>query len=137
MIKRGRINIMSRRKAREMALQALFQMDVGGVNSPRALADVFEENGIEDSFTRKLVEGTEQHMSAVDKKISEFSIDWKLERMSAVDRNILRLATYELLMPQEDTPAGVSINEAVELAKKYGTEESAKFVNGVLGAMLK
>lgn len=128
---------MSRRKAREMALQALFQMDMGSVNSQRALAVIFEENGVEDVYARKLVEGAEKNMAAIDKKISEYSIDWKLERMSAVDRNILRLATYELLVPQEDTPAGVSINEAVELAKKYGTEESAKFVNGILGAMLK
>jgi len=127
---------MSRRKAREMALQALFQMDMGGVNSQRALAVIFEENGVEDVYTRKLVEGAEKNMAAIDKKISEYSIDWKLGRMSAVDRNILRLAAYELLVPQEDTPAGVSINEAVELAKKYGTEESAKFVNGILGAML-
>ncbi|HBS59882.1 MAG: transcription antitermination factor NusB [Bacillota bacterium] len=128
---------MSRRKAREMALQALFQMDMGGVDSQRALAVVFAENGVEDGYTRNLVEGTEKNMAAVDKKISEYTIDWKLERMPAVDRNILRLATYELLVPQKDTPAGVAINEAVELAKKYGTEESAKFINGILGAMLK
>lgn len=128
---------MSRRKAREMALQALFQMDMSGVSAERALTTIFQENGIEDRFTRSLVQGAEQKMTEIDQKIQEHAIDWKLQRMSGVDRNILRLATYELLVPQEDAPPRVSINEAVELAKKYGTEESAKFVNGILGAMLK
>lgn len=127
---------MSRRKAREMALQALFQMDMSGVNALRALATIFQEYGTEDGFTRSLVEGVEKKMTEIDQKIQEHAIDWKIERMSGVDRNILRLATYELLVPQEDVPPRVSINEAVELAKKFGTEESAKFVNGILGAML-
>lgn len=128
---------MSRRKAREMALQALFKMDMSGAKAERALAAIFQENGREDGFTRSLVEGTERIMTEIDQKIQEHAYDWKLERMAGIDRNILRLATYELLVPQEDVPPSVSINEAVELAKKYGTEESAKFVNGILGAMLK
>lgn len=128
---------MSRRKAREMALQALYLMDMSGVDANRALHAIFQENNVEDGFTRSLVEGTIKNMTDIDRKIQEYAIDWKLERMSGVDRNILRLATYELIVPQEDVTPRVAINEAVELAKKFGTEESAKFVNGILGAMLK
>lgn len=128
---------MSRRKAREMALQALFQMDMSGVDAKRALDSIFTENEMENAFTRSLVEGTKEKMAEIDQKIQKHTIEWKLERMSGVDRNILRLATYELLVPQEDVPARVAINEAVELAKKFGTEESAKFINGILGAMVK
>jgi len=128
---------MSRRKAREMALQALFQIDLSGVDAKGALDTVFSENDTEDSFTRELVEGTTQRLSQIDEKIEQYVIDWKLDRMSAVDRNVLRLATFELLVDEKDVPARVAINEAVELAKKFGTEDSAKFVNGILGAMLK
>jgi N utilization substance protein B len=128
---------MSRRKSREMALQALFQIDLSGVDAKRALDTVFSENETEDSFTRELVEGTTQRLSQIDEKIEQYVIDWKLARMSAVDRNVLRLATFELLVEEKDVPARVAVNEAVELAKKFGTEDSAKFVNGILGAMLK
>jgi N utilization substance protein B len=121
-----------------MALQALFQMDMSGVDAKRAVATVFAENGVEeDTFTRILVESTSARLPEIDAKIQQFAIDWKLDRMSCVDRNVLRLAAYEILFPQEDVPSRVAINEAVELAKKFSTEESAKFVNGILGAMVK
>lgn len=128
---------MSRRKAREMALQALFQIDMSGVDAKRALETVFGENAAADDFTRALVEGTIQRLAQIDNKIEQYVIDWKLDRMSAVDRNVLRLATFELLEADKEVPGRVAVNEAVELAKKFGTEDSAKFVNGILGAMLK
>jgi transcription antitermination protein NusB len=128
---------MSRRKAREMALQALFQMDMSGVDFEKALHTIFVEYGTEDVFTRSLVKGTAEKITEIDAKIQQYAIDWKIDRTSGVDRNVLRLATFELLHPQEDVPPRVAINEAIELAKKFGTEDSAKFVNGILGGMVK
>ena len=86
------------------------------------------------NFARDLLNGTQEHLTEIDKYISAKSIGWSLERITAVDRAILRLAIYEIKYLQ--TPPSVAINEAVELAKKFSTAESAKFVNGILGGLI-
>ena len=87
-------------------------------------------------FAEELYRGTIENREEIDKTIAEFSIDWSIDRIAKVDLSILRLATYEILYC-DDIPAGASINEAVELGKKFGGEKSAKFINGVLGAIAK
>lgn len=126
-----------RRKAREYALQILFQYDL----AKRGLTEIMEEfwkdkkvNSKIVSFCSQLVNGTIDNIHEIDSCISCHSLNWKLDRMSTVDRNVLRIATYELLFLKE-TPAPVVINEALEVAKKFGTEDSAKFINGILDAM--
>ncbi|CUH94296.1 hypothetical protein P22_0362 [Propionispora sp. 2/2-37] len=132
---------MSRRKAREMALQALFQLDFNSIEATDALRLVFGENEkITDkakAYTLQLVRGTQSHLEAIDKTISEVSSEWKLNRMTGVDRNIARIAVYEMIYSEEKLPPNVVINEAVELAKSFGTEESGRFVNGILGSLVK
>ncbi|WP_022853386.1 transcription antitermination factor NusB [Thermodesulfatator atlanticus] len=128
-----------RRKAREIAVQILYQADVAGVPFKEAFATYegyFNPSRKVLEFARELVDGVAQHQKQIDQTIEEFSKHWKLSRMSAIDRNILRLATYELLF-REDIPPKVSINEAIELAKAFGTDESAAFVNGILDAIYK
>jgi len=130
---------MRRRYAREKALQILFQIDVGKNDIEEAIIHAFsQEDNLsqETSFIRKLVEGTRVHLVEVDDVIEKYSVGWELSRMANVDRNILRVAVYELLFEQEDVPAGVVVNEAVELAKLFGTIQSGKFVNGVLGKVV-
>jgi len=133
---------MSRRKAREMALQTLFQMDFNeNIMTEPALEMVFGEYEIvadkDKLYAKQLIAGAKESLTEIDAIIEKSAYDWKLERMPGVDRNIVRLAIYELKFSTEPTPPGVVINEAVELAKEYGTEESARFVNGILGALVK
>ncbi|GAW94168.1 transcription antitermination factor NusB [Calderihabitans maritimus] len=128
---------MSRRVAREKALQILFQIDVGRANPEFATEYILEESTLEEqdaAFTRQVVKGTLENISTIDELIESHSQDWDLARLANVDRNILRLGVYELLY-RDDIPPSVSINEAVELAKIFGTEESSKFVNGILDAI--
>ena len=131
---------MSRRKAREMALQALFQMDYNDSGKNEALEAVFcEREDVSDRakiYSQELVDGTQIHLKEIDKIISEISTDWKLDRMAGVDRNISRIAIYEMKFGKEQLPPNVIINEAVELAKTFGTEESGRFVNGILGSLV-
>ncbi len=124
----------SRRRSREMALQVLYQADLNKMTCAQALESFFggltnEREG--EVFARKLVEGCIEDSARIDDVIRETSSNWRLERMSLVDRNVLRLATHELLS-HDDIPARVTLNEAIELAKKFGAEGSASFVNGVL-----
>lgn len=133
---------MSRRKAREMAVQALFQLDFNaGASKDEALSSVFSEredvNENTKLYAKSLVEGTYSNLAAIDDYISELSQEWKIERMAGVDRNIARMAIYEMKYSQERLQPGVAINEAVELAKIFGTEESSKFINGILGSIVK
>lgn len=126
-----------RRKAREYALQILFQYDLADGNINEIMENFWKEKKVTQkiiSFCNELVTGTIDKISEIDKKISLYSLNWKLERMSAVDRNVLRIATYELLFLKE-IPAPVVINEAIEVAKKFGTEDSARFINGILDAI--
>lgn len=124
----------TRRKGRETALQILFQMDLSDVSAERAIELFWSNLGATregEDFANELVRGYGAVRDAVDERIRSVSQHWRLERMSRVDRNIIRLGAYELLKMPE-VPARVSLNEAIELAKRYGNEGSAAFVNGVL-----
>jgi N utilization substance protein B len=127
--------------AREMALQTLFQLDYNVIATNEALDSIFAEHqrasNSAKEYAKTLVEGTLLYISEVDKIITATAREWKIERMSAVDRNILRLAIYELSFGEEQLTPGVVINEAVELAKTYASEESGKFVNGIVGSIVK
>lgn len=124
---------MKRRTAREKALQALFQIDLAKIPPNEAIENVL--NGKEvDSFLLKLVNGTVEHMEEIDEIIKPHLVKWKLERLANVDRTILRMATYEMKY-EEDIPTNATINEAVELAKTFGDENSSRFVNGVLSSV--
>jgi len=130
---------VSRRAAREVAIRALFQVDVGRAKPHRALEYNVQELGLAQEyvpFARRLVEGALAHVEEIDAIIRECATNWSIERMAKTDRNILRMAIYEILY-EDDVPGSVSVNEAVELAKLYGDAESSKFVNGILGTVLK
>jgi N utilization substance protein B len=122
----------SRTKARETALQALYQLDTSGGSGQEVLSGHFDPLDAETRrFAEELVRGVEGERAAIDAIIERTSTNWKLERMARVDRNILRLAVFELLR-RPDVPIKVTLNEAVELGKKFGSEESSAFVNGIL-----
>ena len=128
----------SRRRARQRALQILFIWDARKQPVEDALNayydTLFSEEKVErDPFVNELVRGTVEHLAEVDDRITRHAEHWRMERMPVVDRNILRLAVYE--MTRGGTPAPVSIDEALELARKYSNEESVQFVNGVLDAV--
>ena len=124
-----------RRKSREVALQFLYQLDRHGEDVAEPHADEFWARHPVDPETRefadRLVTGTKRQQGKIDDVISQYAEHWALERMAVVDRNILRLALYELLWCPE-TPPRVAINEAIDIAKKFGTAESGRFVNGLL-----
>ena len=124
-----------RRKAREVALQFLYRLDRYSDDDPAPHAQEFWARHPVDAETRvfadALVRGTKQNQAKVDEIIGQYAEHWDLGRMAVVDRNILRLAVYELLW-RDDVPAKVAINEAIEIAKKFGTGESSRFINGVL-----
>lgn len=123
-----------RRRARHLALQILFQADLGKFPVASVLASLRGERPREDwPFITELCAGTSDQRQVIDDLISAHLSGWTLERVATVDRNVLRLAIYELRFMA--TPRNVVINEAVELAKTYGGEESGRFVNGVLGAI--
>lgn len=127
----------TRRQAREAALGALFQIDLGKIDVTDALDSVRAQGWPRDDWAliEGLVRGTRAHLDEIDAVIRDVAEHWTLERMATVDRNILRMATFELR--HADTPVGVVINEAVELAKEYSTEESGRFVNGMLGKIVR
>ena len=126
--------MLERTRARRQALQILYQRDITGENVNRILGlkTYSVEDGEPDEYCRELVAGVEKYLIGLDEMIGEVSENWAVSRMPFVDRNILRIATYEILYDAE-VPPSVAINEAVELAKVYGGEDSSKFVNGVLG----
>jgi len=124
-----------RRLSREMALKVLFQIDLVNAGIEETLEYTFKNGEFSDEvkeFTLILVKGAMSNLSEIDKTINKYTKNWSLERITNIDRNILRIAIYEILY-LKDIPKSVSINEAVELAKKYGTKSSFSFVNGVLG----
>ncbi len=131
----------SRRRSRERALQVLFLWDVSKQTVEDAIRAYFEtvdagEPGApphRDAFLQTLVHGVVEHAAAIDERITKHAEHWRIERMPAVDRNILRLAIYEMV--HSDTPAAVAIDEALELARRFSNEESVQFVNGVLDAV--
>jgi transcription antitermination protein NusB len=124
-----------RTKARERALQALYQIDVASTDLDEALSRFWRSFEPVEREVREmaeaLVRGVALHRREIDDAIEAVSTNWRLDRMAKVDRNVLRLATHELLH-RPDVPAKVAINEAIELGKKYGSESSGAFVNGVL-----
>lgn len=129
----------ARRKARELALQMLFEHDVAGT-TPNDMFQRSEDlknapEGVRD-FTKRLVSGTLEHREALDDMISRQADHWRLMRMPIVDRNILRMALFELLHEPE-TPRPVVIDEALEIAKRFSTPRSSQFINGILDGVLK
>jgi len=133
---------MARRRAREHALKALYQVDVSGGTCAAALEGLWrgqldgkgEDRAADDGeieFAARIASGVDEKQNEIDELIEKASKNWRLIRMPVVDRNILRMATAELLF-FEDVPASVTINEAVELAKRFGDKDSRAFVNGIL-----
>ncbi len=122
--------MMKRHEAREKALQALFQVDVGHIPPEEALQNVTGDKEV-DPFLRQLVMGVTEHQEEIDALLRANLEKWRLERVANVDRAILRMATYEMKYV-DDVPVKVSLDEAVELAKKFGDTKSGSFVNGVL-----
>ncbi len=128
-----------RRVSREVSLKVLFQVDLVHANIEEALKHAFENDKYSDDvkeFTLTLVKGVMSNLAEIDKMIKNYTNNWSLDRITNIDRSILRIAIYEILYLQ-NIPKSVSINEAVELAKKYGTRSSFSFVNGVLGRINK
>jgi len=129
---------MSRRAARQAALQVLFQMDIGQTKFDNALDFVVIENKLDQKqvqFIRDTISGVLEHMDALNRIINEIALDWDMERMAGVDRSILRMALYELCY--SEVPPNVAVNEAIELGKTFSTAESGKFINGILGRVVK
>lgn len=129
----------ARRKARELALQMLFQYDMSA-NAPDQIIETFDDLQKSKPNTRefatKIFRGTIDHMPRIDEMIQDQAENWRLSRMAAVDRNIIRMSVYEFLHEQE-TPKLVIIDEAIEIAKRYGTDKSPQFINGILDGILK
>lgn len=122
---------MSRRAARERALQAMFQVDVGKNIPEMVLEDIVEEEFSEADFLQNLFLNTVRNLDEIDQLIAKHLENWKLERLANVDRNVLRIAVSEIKY-MDDVPIAVTINEAVELGKRFGDEKSGSFINGVL-----
>lgn len=123
-----------RTRARECAVKVLYCLDITKQELTSCLSDFWQNNQEEaevKEFANLLIKGTIENLERIDNEISAHAKNWQLSRMAVVDRNILRLASYELLF-LKDIPPKVSINEAIELAKKYSGEESSKFINGIL-----
>jgi N utilization substance protein B len=129
----------SRRTSREIALRALFQTEVGHFDPSEALDQLLDADRYSADtlgFARELALGVSAHHRRIDAAIEQYARGWTLERMANVDRNILRVAMFELLyLP--DIPPSVTVDEAVELAKRYSTAESGRFVNGILGSVVR
>ena len=126
-----------RRRAREYALQLLFQIDLSGGPPEEVFHDFWsgQKAGQEvREFAQRLVRGVWREREALDGVIASCAEHWRLDRMATVDRNVLRIAVYEMMF-ETDTPAAVAIDEAIEVAKKFGGEDSGKFINGVLDAI--
>lgn len=130
---------MSRSMAREYALQALFHLEFNEAETQTILENIKEDNKSLSSgammYAQQLVDGVTAQKEAIDEEVSQYAQDWKVSRMPAVDRNILRIAVYEMKHQAEKIDDGIAINEAVELAKRFGTDRSPKFINGVLGRL--
>jgi N utilization substance protein B len=123
-----------RRKSRESALQVLYQLNITKQDAP-AVFTQFEEHflpdGVADDFVRRLVHGVLEHRIELDRLIEQYSEHWRIDRIDLIDRNILRMALFELLYCEE-IPPKVTINEAIDLGKRFGSEDSGSFINGIL-----
>lgn len=128
------MNLTLRRQSRELALQVLFQTEFAPQISYGTFLEVFEHQLDHQiiAYAEELVSGVQNFKVEVDAKIQSSSAHWKVDRMATIDRNILRIAVYEMKFSKDPLKENIAINEAVEIAKKYGTTESASFVNGLL-----
>jgi transcription antitermination protein NusB len=127
-----------RHKARVAALQALFEVDCTGHHPTVVIERRLEDSTLPEpgaEFARELVRGVSEQRQELDRYIGRYAPEWPVEQIAIIDRNILRIAIYEILFGA-DTPTKVAINEAVELAKEYGSDSSGRFVNGVLGSLV-
>lgn len=127
----------NRRRSRELAMQALYQMEMIQDHSKEAVELFCKHFGVTENvkpFFLRLVEGVKKVQHEIDPLIKSFSENWKISRMSRADRNIMRIAVYELLYC-DDIPPKVSINEAIDIGKKFGTEDSGPFINGILDSI--
>ncbi len=130
----------SRRKARELALKALFMFDMQNKPDEQTMRLFWDDRPVKPAIrerTEKIVKGVIEHIDDIDKRIESASEHWRIDRMSRVDRNVLRLALYEMLIDDEDVPPEACIDEAVEIARRYGDTTSPAFINGVLDRILK
>lgn len=130
---------MVRRLARETTMKALFAFDLGKNEPTDILTRLCEEDKIPseaEEFSNYLLKGVLANRKFLDRVIGKYAIEWKIERIAAVDRNILRIALYELFF-SENMPVAVPVNEAIEIAKLYGGDESPRFINGILGKVIK
>ena len=121
-------------------MQILFQIDVGKTDKDLAMSSILEDNILSKNdreFVYSLIEGICSTIDIIDDHIRNLALDWKIERLANVDRSILRIAVYEMYFLAKDVPWNVSINEAVELAKKFSTTDSSKYVNGILNSFKK
>ncbi len=142
---------MSRRQAREVALQALFQLDFNrpeleeqreayetlAIDTALSEAEGGDLTKKDRRYIETVVTGTRQNLEKIDEMIAGQAKGWTLDRMAAVDRNLARLAVFEMCFAEEKLAPGIAINEAIELAKKFGTDESGRYVNGILNALVK
>ncbi len=133
------MKLTNRRQAREIALQILFQTEFAPQISYQAFLDVFEQSVDPEviKYADLLVTGVQANKAAIDSKIQASSSHWKVDRMATIDRNLLRIAVYEMKFASELIKENIAINEAVEIAKKFGTTDSAGFVNGLLDQVSK
>ena len=137
---------MIRRVGREMVLQSLFQMDFTQADPEESLKIALEVQRDEEKseeaekafgYAEKVLKGVSENLSEIDGLIGKYAINWEVKRMPGIDRNILRMAIYEMRFAKEKLPVTVAVNEAVELAKTFGTEKSSRFINGVLGKLMR
>ena len=129
--------VLTRHQSREIAVQFLYQIDINQdslTNNLENLKDEHPDLDLDESFLIDIIQGTYQNIDEIDQLVDSNIDNWNVKRIAKVDRNVIRLALYEMLY-KEDIPAAVSINEAVELAKSFSNQKSAKFVNGVLGKL--
>lgn len=124
--------MLKRREAREKALFYLYQSDLLKMNVDELIQKDLKYKKEIDQFTLKLINGVKNNLDSLNEIINTYSTNWQMDRMSILDRNMLRIALYELIYEQE-IPFKVTINEAIEISKKYGDEKSGKFINGILG----
>ncbi len=130
---------MSRTTAREVAMMLQFSSMLGGEDTPERVLEKTEEVGKLDAedlaYIDEIMQGIQLHAPQIDELVSRYSKDWVIERIARVDLSILRVAIFEMLYRGQDVPTGAAINEAVELAKRYGGERSYAFINGILGSV--
>jgi len=130
---------LSRRLARQVAFQTLFQIDLAKGEVENALMQRLSEVALgaeNQEYVKRAVRGVMQHITALDTQIKAVSVDWDVHRLGFIERNILRLAIYEIVF-MDEIPIGVSVNEAVELAKSFGDDEASRFINGLLGTVIR